>query len=260
MTKLEKFMFNQHIFDEPEEEEEVLEEPPAPTFSEEELEEARRTAYEQAFQKGREEALEEAKNSRGQLIANVLQKISTDTGLLFAAEDERDTVFEEEVIRVCMTIFDKLYPVMMEQFGEAQMRAILQDVLRMQDGKSEILVETAPEAAEGVEAFLQKLALTNNAQERLVVKGSENIGPNACALQWKDGGAVRDGEALASQARDILLKALGGNKSEESPENTHEIQPNDAIMDEQDADSTALDNEINNEDNPPIEELEKPDE
>ena len=266
---MEKFLFNQHIFDEPEENEpEIIEEPPAPTFSEEELEEARRSTYEQAYQKGREEALAESKASRGEMIARVLQKISNDTGLLFAAEHERDALFESEVIRVALSIFEKLYPVFMETQGSEQLRRVIADILKTQEEQSEIIVETCPDSAEGVEAFLSKMTLSGNAQTRISVIANPDLSQESCQLRWKDGGAVRDGSKLAEQIRAIMVDMLGGNtantpdpdKNPYEPEKAHEISPNDAILEASEPDSTVPELNENIPEETSDEDLEKPNE
>lgn len=274
MNGPKKYMFSENVFDEPEEDEEELLEPPPPTFSEVDLEEARRTAYEQAYKKGRDEAAEEARQSREQFIAGLLQKISNDFGLIFSEENRRDDIFEQEVVRVCLAIFEKLFPVYMEQEGRTELQAILRDVLGQYTGKSEIAIEVPPGTAQEIQNFINTLKLENDAQNRMAIRENEDTAPDSCRLSWADGGAVRDGQALAGHIKNILEEALAHKENspdptntptsstQENQEKTHENPAKDDIVEKSKGDSDshiAYDDAQDLIDNPP-ENGEKPDE
>ena len=93
MSRDKKFLFDQHIFDAPEEEEiaEVLP-PPPPTFSEDELAAAKDMAFEQGRIQGQKEQVE----SREQFVAVTLDTVARNFSKLFAAEAIRESIFEKE--------------------------------------------------------------------------------------------------------------------------------------------------------------------
>ncbi len=208
--KTEKFLFNQHIFDEPDIEDEEIEPPPPPTFSEAELETMRKTTHEKAFADGKQEGIQQETTSREQQIAQTLQKISHDGGLLFAAELERDRLFEKEVLSTTLAIFDKLFPEYTKEQGFKELAGSIKTILRKQEEQSIINIDVHPDMVEGIKEFISKLDLLGQAEKRFEVNAKPELSPQACRIFWKDGGAVRDIDALAEDIRQILKDTLAG--------------------------------------------------
>lgn len=209
--KTEKFLFNQHIFDEPDLEEEEFEEPPPPTFSEEELETVRKTTQDRAFEQGRQAGIDEKKASIEAQVAQVLQKIAQDTAVLFAAEDAREKLFEQESVKLASAIFEKIFPEQKELHGFDELKKSLSTILKKQEGHSEIRIEVHPSAVEGVQNHINTLNLQGGAQQRFNIIGNESLSELAVNIYWKDGGAIRDIDTIAEEIRTILHETLASD-------------------------------------------------
>src|SRR5262249_35772845 len=145
----QKFFFNVNIFDEPEE----PTEPPPPTFSEDEL----AAAIKKNFTEGKKEGQKESESSREQHIAKVLEKIATDTRVLFAAEQAREKAYESEAIKLCLATFQKLFPLYNEKTGFEELKQALEQIIRKQEGQKQIVIQVTPDAVEGITQHLTAL-------------------------------------------------------------------------------------------------------
>lgn len=210
-NKTEKFLFNQNIFDEPDAIEEEILEPPAPTFSEDELENVRRTTYERAYEQGKKEGIDQERGSREEMAAQVLKKLDQQAGLIFAAEHERDKLFEQESLNMTLAIFDKLFPAYASAHGVDELKTAIQTILQKQENQSEIIIEVHPDLLDEMEAYIALLGAQGGAARRFELKANPVMTPLQCALYWKDGGAVRNTDKLALEIRSFIHDTLAGS-------------------------------------------------
>lgn len=198
-----KFFFDLHDFDAPDVQPEAAP-PPPPTFSQEELEAARMTAQEQGRQKG----LNESAASREQKVAQLVQQISTQFATLFAAEQERESRYEEEVILLVLQTLDKLFPSLTERLGPYEMQQAVARVLKTASDQSEITIRVAPDFVSDIEAVIAPIRNKDINPPSFHIVPDDALDIGDCRLQWRDGGAVRNAAHLSSAIRDSLLALL----------------------------------------------------
>lgn len=212
-----KFFFDLHNFDDPAG---ANDEPPPPTYSQDDLSSAQAVAMEQGRQKG----LNEANNSREQKVAQLLQQISTQFATLFAAEQERESRYEEEVILLTLTALDKLFPTLNDTIGPLEMEQAVTRILQSAVDQSEITIRVHPDFTQDIEGLLAPFRAKDVNPPNFHIIGDETLGPGDCRLSWADGGAVRDAQALSQTIRNELLSLL--------PEKPPETVTPDATMPE----------------------------
>ena len=210
--KGEKYLFNNNIFDEPniEEEEELI--PPTPTFSEEELETVRQTTYEKAYELGKQDGIKERTESIENTVSQTLKKIEQSASLLFTAETEREKLYEVEAVNLCLAIFEKLLPEYMGRKGQDELKTVLTNILEKQENPS-IQVDVHPSTHSDISQYLTTLQLQNGVKPRFDIVENDTVGTNDCRLSWKNGGAVRNAEALSDEIRTIMQQALAGTQT-----------------------------------------------
>lgn len=215
----EKFLFNVHCFDEDFVKEVEEEAPPPPMFTQEELEAAKHAA----FTKGHTQALEEAKASRGQHLATVLETLSNDLAHLCAQEERRAKLYEHEAVSLSLAIFSKLFPLYQKQYGFDELAETIKTVLSRHEGQKDITVFVHPDLVQGVDAFLTKIQ-RHDSSLSLRVTGDDALGSGAAKVTWADGGAVRDSESMAGQIETLIKQALAGRgaKVHDRQEDKHE--------------------------------------
>jgi flagellar assembly protein FliH len=236
--KPHKFMFDLNIFDEDYiEEPEEPEEPPPPTFSEEELEAAKKEAYD----RGRQDARREEKESREQFIAAQLEVVASTLPQIFKEEDLREKRYEEEVLQLAGNILKKLFPVFNERHGLEEVLDVIGKIVNSQENQSKVKIEVAEDIASDLHKHLEKV-LTDQGRERTEIIPVQDIGPGSCRVSWKDGGAVRDAITISQKIEESLVQLLAarGEKlvysvesdekasaDKEASEETESIQPQD---------------------------------
>lgn len=209
-----KFMFDLHSFDAPEEDEEDLE-PPPPTFSEEELATARQAGYDEGFKK----ATEESAASRDQYLAQQFEVIKQNYTQLFSAELERAEVFEREVVALCKVMIARCFPVLNEEYGQAELEAIIKQAFEQNEGVSEIVVFLRSEDKDDIET---RMELMNPRPEHLICEVDDSLDAGSVKMKWKDGGAIRDPVAMGEKIADILTKTLASAEGNAQNQNVED--------------------------------------
>ncbi len=210
MGKENKFYFDLNNFDAPvkEEVEEIVEEeevePPPPTFSEDELDAAKAVAH----ATGRNEGMQEEKERREQHVAEVLQTISKEFSILFAAEIYRERQYEEESVKLGMEILSLLAPSLNERLGKESLKSALLHVLKSQAEQAEIRIEVHPETAPDIDALIENIWPDKDIAPNYKVVANTALEKGTCSLSWKDGGMIRDTQKTANDIKTALETLL----------------------------------------------------
>ena len=193
--------------------------PPPPTFSEAELERARRDS----LAKGREEAAAEAEASRERRVADLLQTISREFSTLFAAEDLRNAQYEAESVRLTLATLQRLFPAMNQKYGLSEIQRVIQEVLESQREQATIKIEVEPDYVETIRDHVKRVLKQANISGNCEVTGNQALGPGDCRMSWENGGALRESTAVAEDIErhmQVILAErprLRDNKRSESP-------------------------------------------
>lgn len=207
--KMEKFFFDKNIFDEEDIEEEIVEEPPAPTFSEDELEQARKEAADTAYELGMKKGIEDTLNSIEQQTANTLDSVIHQIHPLLEEEAVREKRFEEEVIRLVLIVFTKLFPHLIEAHSQDEISLLVHEALTSQDAQTHIEISVYPSLKEHIVRHVAEVEKTIGTVERCKVIENENISIGSCQIRWQDGGALKNMNIIAEQIITHLQKLLG---------------------------------------------------
>ena len=201
-----KFLFDQHIFDAPEKEEEPLDlPPPPPVFSEEDMALAREIAFEQGRQKGQRDQLE----SREEFIAATLARVADGFSHLFAAETLRENIFEREALRLSVESLDLLFPILNQKLGPEEVTKVIEKTLSDHKKTKEINVRVAPGMKAEIEVLIARIREGEHETALWRVIEDTALSQGDCALEWSDGGAVRDSLRAARDIRKNIESLFG---------------------------------------------------
>jgi flagellar assembly protein FliH len=193
-----KFFFTQNIFDEGH-----SDEPPPPSFSEQELE----TAKLRAIADGKTQGLKEAEGSQLKLTAQILDRIQKELMQLSAAEAQREKMFEQEILNLTLAVFERLFPVYQEHVGFEELKEALSTIMKQQEGQNHVVITVMPDVVAAIETHLNKLK-ESGFDLKFTVKGDETVGLDGCRLAWSEGGAIRDPQRLADEIRSSVQQVL----------------------------------------------------
>jgi flagellar assembly protein FliH len=215
MAQVRKFMFDVS-FDKPvvkpqpkneieEEPEELEPEPePPPLFSEEEMFAAR----DESYQKGREDGLREAEESRAFLESNAVRAISEQLAGLFAAEKRSAEAAMRSSIQVAQVMLKKLAPSLAKREGLSDIEGLMRECLMRLGKEPRVVVRVADDLADAVRAKVDGLVAESGFEGRVVVIGAPGLQPTDCKVEWADGGAERDFDRLLAEVDAVVERYL----------------------------------------------------
>jgi flagellar assembly protein FliH len=224
MSKDKKFLFDVNIFDAPPKEE-IVEDlpPPPPVYSEEELAVAKDMAFEQGRQQGQKEQVE----SREQYVAVTLDTIAQNFSKLFAAETIRESIFEKESLRLAIATLDVLYPSLETRIGVDEVHKIIEKTLVDHRKTKEITIRVSTGLKGEIETMITRIRREEHEEVLWRVLEDSALAAGECALEWSDGGAVRDSVRTARDIRKNLENLLG-----EPQERVSEIGQGDVSLED----------------------------
>ncbi len=199
----EKYFFTENIFDEG-----YVEEALPPTFNEQELE----AAKQKSIAEGRQLGLKEAEGSQLKVTSQILAQIQKQLVEMSAAEGLREKLFEQEVLKLSLAIFERLFPLYNQHAGFEELKETLSAIMKKQEGQSHIAVVVTPDVVSSIEAHLNKLK-ESGFELKFTVKGDETLPPGTCRLAWNDGGAIRNPQMLADEIRTSIEQVLAKKAS-----------------------------------------------
>ena len=187
-----KYFFDVNNFDNPtvSEPEEDLP-PPPPVYNEDELAQEKKTSFEE----GRIVGHQEEQQSREQYIATQISELNTQILSLILSEQMREKRFEQEVIHLCRALIGKMFPALTLRGGYHEIEDIISRVVSKQP-TSHITIEVPVSDVDDITEHV--FSLKDIDPDRLTITGSEDLTKGNCRMKWKDGGAIRDHEALSA--------------------------------------------------------------
>lgn len=186
--------------------------PPAPTFSEEEL----AAAQAAAFEEGRQAGLAEAQAEREAEIGRMMAMLSGELGRAFQSRDAEQAATQAACLELIDHGFARLMPVLAQEHGAEEIRAVLANALEMMLSASAITLRLSPERAEDMADRLEETARMAGYEGRLRILPDPAFGPSDISVDWGDGRADRrlgdamkalDGAVAAARTR---AEALAG--------------------------------------------------
>lgn len=215
MAQVRKFMFDLS-FDKPlvkpqpknqieeMQEEAEPEPPPPPVYSEEELFQAK----DESYQRGREDGLREAEESRAFLESNALRAVSEQLAGLFAAEKRSSEANERAAIQVAQAMLKKLTPSLAKKEGLSDIEALMKECMMRLGKEPRVVVRVAEDLADAVRSKVEGLVSESGFEGRVVVIGGPGLAVTDCKVEWADGGAERDFERLLAEVDAVVDRYL----------------------------------------------------
>lgn len=223
-VKSQPFFFDENIFDEdlPLSEEERAQ---VPEFSREEMEAARRQAYEEGKSAGLQESLE----SMNHTTLTLLKKIEQDVGVLFAAEEKRRKDYEENATLLAAEIFKKAFPTYMSTHGINELSLAIADSLSDYLVPDDIQIELNDSVFTPVSKLLEEHAEMLN--KRIAFKSTPSLPEYACRISWPGGGLLCDRSAINEKIFNILHQSLA-DRGFSLHDNTHADGSHEALAED----------------------------
>ena len=232
MHQLEKFMFNRSFDDnsvaeaeeaaaaealeEDEQEEEVI------TFTEEQLEAARR----EGFDAGKEEGIREAGDAMETRISDTLATLDAEFQKLFNGQITANAEFFDDAVNIAIAVSRKCFPHLSETDAprviENMVRGALAEILE----EPRVIIHVHADLVEDLNARIGDVAEAANFEGQILILEDQGMASGDCRVTWSSGSAERDMGALWQQIDEIVehnLHAVKQNLKGSKNESTGDI-------------------------------------
>ena len=212
MSTVTKFTFDLD-FDAPEEpevekveEEEIEPEEIIPTFSEEELEQARAEGFEAGKEEGRREAADATEQKLLETIEAACAKLSD----IYNTQTEANRDIAREMISVSTAISKKMFPDLNARNALGEVERVVQETLKAVTEEPRIQIMVNPDLREPLTERLGTMTHRAGFEGKVFVNPDPSMALGDCRIEWSNGAAVRDGEELWEMIDKIIEHNLHG--------------------------------------------------
>lgn len=212
MSQMEKFLFDTSFDSERDREAKAraaaeaaaAEEPPAPTFSEEDLAAARETA----FAEGKAAGIAEAEASQTRRLADGIDVLLPQFAGLTEELAQLDAARHRDSLEAAMTVVRKLFPRLARDHGLAEMQAVVDDCLERLRDEPRLMIRSADQDLDALKERIEASAAQCGFEGKLVFLVDERIPAGDLRIEWADGGAERDMAGLWKEIDGVIARAL----------------------------------------------------
>jgi len=202
---------------------EEIEEYIPPTFSEEDLERARK----EGFQEGHTEATRDLTSALEQRLSNTMDTINTQVANLFDAYAIDKEEHSRDAVAVATVIVRKLFPALNLDKDMAEIEHMIVEAMKRTSGAPSLVVRVPSEVRDTVNAKAQELAALRGREGTINVMADTTMSEGDAAVEWDGGGMTRDSKLMWQEIDEIIERNLGTERANGHAES--------AILDDADA-------------------------
>ncbi len=222
MAALKKYMFDLDFgamepmaplesSDQPLETEDAIAEdaPPPPTFSEFDLEEARRSGFAEGHDAGVAEASEVTERHQAEALAALA------AGFAQVQKAQRDGIegLRRDAVQLALTIVKKMLPTMAHRYGIDEIGGVIHECLMQIDDAQRLTVRAHPDLLEGVRAEAARVAEEAEFEGKVIYTADPKLALGDCRVEWGNGGGDRDQAMLLAEIETIITRAIDGMRA-----------------------------------------------
>jgi len=124
--------------------------------------------------------------------------------LVYVADQAR-----RDGLALAMAALRALFPRLAATHGLAEIETVVADCLELARHEPAIVFKFHPDVLEQATAPLEGMAAARAWPGKLVILADPKLPRDGCAIEWADGGAERNSEAILQQIEQLVAQALG---------------------------------------------------
>lgn len=186
------------------EDEVAAEAPPPPTFSEFEMDEARRIA----FAEGHDAGVTEATEVTARRQAEALTALAAGFAQVQAAQRQGIESLRQEAAQLALAIVKKLQPEMARLHGIEEIAGVIHECLMQIDEAQRLTVRAHPDLIEGVRVEAARVVEEAEFEGKILYTADPKLALGDCRVEWGNGGGDRDQALLWSEIETIVTRAI----------------------------------------------------
>ncbi len=177
-----------------------------PSFSEDELADARAKAYEE----GRAAGLADAEQAREAGLTAMLETIAAQIAGLHVHQDVANEKLAADLTEFGRTVMSKLLPHYVEKHGPDEVTAVLSDGFARLVQEDRIIITVAQEMHDMLEPRIEAMAAKSGYDGRLKLVSDPDMGPADVVVSWGDGRLERLTDETWREIDAALESAIAG--------------------------------------------------
>lgn len=189
-----------------EEEVEVEEEEVVPTFSEEELAQARA----EGFDAGKEEGRKESAEATEQRILETVESLTSKLADIYNDQAQANHDIAQEMIEISTVIAKKMFPDLNARNALGEVERVVQDTLKAITDEPRVQIMVHPDIREPLTDHLAAMTQRAGFEGKVYVNPDNTINLGDCRVEWSHGAAVRDSETIMEMIDEIIERNLHG--------------------------------------------------
>ena len=199
-----------------------------PTYSEEDVAQARQ----EGLNAGKEEARAETLNGIEMKISDSLDVIGNRLANLNQMQADSIARISEDAASLAFAVAKKIFPVLNEKGALEEVTTVIEDVLQRLVQEPRISIKVAIEQSEKIKERVDNYVQEKGFDGNISVIGEENLSPGDVTIEWSDGSASRNSASLIEEIDDIIAQNLGISAVSEaqSIEDTPKYTAEDVVL------------------------------
>ncbi len=181
--------------------------PPAPTYTEQQLETVREQAYESGYAAGQKASEETQRQQMNTLLGRVEQKLNELNEA--AAQQWREQMGHLQCVAVAVA--RKIMPAYAARYGCDEIQAVIAQVLTEIGREPRLVIRVGEAQFDAISAKIADITARQAYAGKVVVLGEPDLGAADCRIEWADGGIERDSEKLWQDINRIVEEAQAGS-------------------------------------------------
>lgn len=161
--------------------------PPPPTFTEEELQAAQATAWQEGHQAG----IDDAQQKQEAQTLSLLENLSAQISGMHVHQDLANERIAAEMTAFSLEICRRILPSFVDSHGGEELRILLADCLEKITPASRILITVSPDSLGLLEPQVDILAARSGFEGRMKLVADPALGPTDIVAVWDGGGMNR---------------------------------------------------------------------
>jgi len=167
-------------------------EKPKPTYSQEQLDDAKRLAYEDGFSSGQKAMSEDQQQYTNVLLTQIDQRL---THIL----DSSKTIWQKQLAQcqdIALVIARKIMPSYVQANGLGEIESIVAKIIGEMSREPRLVFRINEAQFDDAKTRINAIADQAAYAGKLVILGDPDLGPSDCRIEWADGGIERDVKTL----------------------------------------------------------------
>ncbi len=162
-----------------------------------------------AFKRGHAAGLVEARSTEDHLATATLQSMAEQLVGLEAGRVQFEDDRRQQAVQVSLALVAKMLPKLTGGHALGEIEGVITDCLRRVVDEPRIVFRVPDPLLDTLQARMGQLASQHGFQGEVVLLADASLGPSDCRVEWADGGADRNVDALWQEVEEIIQRALG---------------------------------------------------